>query len=280
MADEDAELSRFQKFIGAGQSAIGLVAAAVGVASAVWSSYSAAHSQERSEASQASAARAAQDAQKIQTQIEFNKDNRERVMTVYKEVNDALASKSQAREDAALALVKLYLAGEPDFQNELASVLQKSGGEAVQKDAAIYRFDLQNQVQSVSDAVAGSPAKQVAAKGPGQLGGYRVDVFRCEDSPAGVDVYVKGLAQRLAGYTSGMVRARVLPAAVNVPPSYGIHGLVIRYEANEKGVADELYKLAGSDLAAAGYTKSQPLQLQQVAFRTPSYLSLFVCPRA
>ena len=75
------------------------------------------------------------------------------------------------------------------------------------------------------------------------------------------------------------MRARLLPASVNQSPGYGVRGILIRHEASERPVAAALKSLVTDSLTSAKLANGPgDVAMQQIAYRTPNYISLFLCP--
>jgi len=109
-----------------------------------------------------------------------------------------------------------------------------------------------------------------------QLNGTNFDVFSCDaGNKASNDALAARLKDRLEeNRSSGRVRIRAWSASANQQAGYNVKGYQIRYENanNEKDLATLIKpvvdKLVGPDAFV----------LYQVQNKTPSYLSLFVCP--
>jgi TIR domain-containing protein len=109
-----------------------------------------------------------------------------------------------------------------------------------------------------------------------QLNGTNFDVFSCEaGNKASNDAIAAKIKDRLEqNRTSGRVRIRAWSASANQQAGYNVKGYQIRYESanGERDLATLIKpvvdKLVGPDAFV----------LYQVQNKTPSYLSLFVCP--
>jgi len=109
-----------------------------------------------------------------------------------------------------------------------------------------------------------------------QLSGTSFDVFSCEaGNKASNDAVAARIKDRLEqNRTSGRVRIRAWTASANQQAGYNVKGYQIRYENanNEKDLATLIKPVVDALVSANAF------MLYPVQNKTPSYLSLFVCP--
>lgn len=186
-------------------------------------------------------------------------------------VSSAIEKKNEQHQLAAKALVTSLLKLDDPLRQGLLEALRleatgaaKSALEDVARAERLY----QAEQQSVTALVA-NPA-QPAPTASRALLTYAVDVFYC----AGGDESVrKGHAESLAAALQNKVqrtRVRAFAQSLNASPGYGVTGTQIRYNKEERAVAEELH-------AALKEAGNADYLLREVSQWTPSYLSVFVC---
>jgi hypothetical protein len=102
------------------------------------------------------------------------------------------------------------------------------------------------------------------------LSTFTVDVFYLRDAPG-----QRERADRVRDHliATGMLHdVRLKSAGATYLRALGVTASEIRYDSDERGVAEELLKLLQGEAAAAGTT------LRAIPSRTPNYLSLFLTP--
>lgn len=103
-----------------------------------------------------------------------------------------------------------------------------------------------------------------------RFGAMNVDVFYCADaSPKNSDLAKRLLILR-EGNSSGKWRVRELTSTLNASPGYGLSSDVIRFNADEREIAERLK-------ADIGKSTSVAINLQEISFPTPGYISVFLC---
>lgn len=112
-----------------------------------------------------------------------------------------------------------------------------------------------------------SPA--VGSHSSGAFGTVSVDIFYCVDNGA----EAKRIAERIAalkGDAQGRWRVRPLSKAANAGNGYGLKANLIRHNPDEIEVARSLKKHADENSGIK-------FELQNIAYPTPHYVSVFVC---
>jgi len=97
-----------------------------------------------------------------------------------------------------------------------------------------------------------------------------LDFFYCESTKATSEpIARKALALKTATDT-GQWRIRALPESINQQPGYSIRNNIIRFNPTEERKVAETLRQA---LGAAGIKA----KLQEIAYPTPGYISVFIC---
>jgi hypothetical protein len=120
-------------------------------------------------------------------------------------------------------------------------------------------------------AVAGSKIQGPPSKtGTLRYGSMSVDLFYCEDSgPASKDAALAAQSLRQNNST-GRWRVRELSQKLNANEGYRVASNVIRFNPDEREIASRLAVDLGNLL-------SSEVALQEIAYPTPGYISVFLC---
>ena len=112
------------------------------------------------------------------------------------------------------------------------------------------------------------------AKGGDSLryGALNIDLFYCEDTRVRYEPLIAQAMDLKSGNSRGRWRKRLLPNSVNDQAGYGIHSNVIRYNREEKSVAEAL----AADLKSKF---ELDVRIMEIASPTPGYISVFLCGR-
>lgn len=103
-----------------------------------------------------------------------------------------------------------------------------------------------------------------------RYGSMNVDIFYCESSLSSSAELAKRVDALGRRNTAGRWRLRPLSADVNDNPGYRLNSDVIRYNADEKRVAETLARDIADKFDAE-------MTLQQIDYPTPGYISVFAC---
>ena len=230
-----------------------------------------------------SAAQAAKSQIDITNQLNRAKDDRDRILSVYKEVTEALEKGDARRERLATKLVQFYItsSSEHDLQYEMLGVLRVDAKDPdVRETAAAAQFKLQETQPTLGTSAPVSAPVLVQGRFP--LGSYNVDVFWCQSSPPNTEATAQAIVDNLSSATSGRVRSRILPNSVR-QGSYSVIGAAeIRRENNpsERPLVEPLRSLTADTLIKAHVISSPgAITVRDVTAPTPGYVSLFVCPK-
>jgi hypothetical protein len=128
-----------------------------------------------------------------------------------------------------------------------------------------------------AEAAATTPVTPSRGNWPdAQLSGTNFDVFSCDTGNKASNDAVAGKVKDLLekNRSSGRVRIRAWAASANQQPGYNVKGYQIRYENanNEKDLAMLIKPVVD------GLVSPNAFALYPVQNKTPSYISLFVCP--
>ncbi len=122
---------------------------------------------------------------------------------------------------------------------------------------------------SIVAAVTGAAAPVDAAKAS-PLDATRVDIFWCAGTDQSADALAtaNALLGKRPATSDATWRVRTLAAERNADNGYQVKGQIVRFDAGEGKVAEQIARLAGSGF-----------RLQQLSGTpTPGYISVFVCP--
>jgi hypothetical protein len=138
------------------------------------------------------------------------------------------------------------------------------------ENAAVVTDVQRAQEDTAGRAILATPS---AATGTGgALSAITVDVFYLRDAPGQRERATRVREQLLA--TGALRDVRLKSAGPTYLRALGVTATEIRYDSDERAVAEALLKLLQGDQDAAGTT------LRSIPSRTPSYLSLFLTPPA
>lgn len=195
-----------------------------------------------------------------------------RVATADIELHSVIERAQAASESARQAELKIQ-----QSQQELKKLTEEVGA---RKPAALPAAnkasqDLISQLASVDRTLkeANLSARQAQIRPPVSAPRYglmRVDVFYCgTGSDANFDRANRVFALR-EGNSNSRWRVRQLAPELNATPGYSIHNDVIRFNPDEKDIAERLQ-------ADIQKRIDRPIAMQQIAYPTPEYISVFLC---
>jgi hypothetical protein len=137
--------------------------------------------------------------------------------------------------------------------------------------AAFYREELPTYGAHVSGASPSSSAVvPTIGSSTSRYGSFNIDFFYCESSRQKFEPLARTAASLKDSTSTGRWRARLLPESVNAQAGYNIHENVIRYNSDEKGIAQALL----SDLKTKLQVEANAME---IAYPTPNYVSVFFC---
>lgn len=195
--------------------------------------------------------------------------NEKKQLMVYETVVKAIESKDEHKQAVSQALVASMLSLEDPLRHGLLAVLASSSAPRVRADA---RAMLSKEVTYQNENNEKRTAK--SSQATSWLGNWDFDIFWCERSGEAAKKLATTIADALnAEGGNGRIRSRLLPDSINARPGYQNTGLTIRYNTNEKSMADKLKQFSDRITAPHG-----TFELALSAQPTPWYLSAFVCP--
>jgi hypothetical protein len=201
-----------------------------------------------------------------------------------------LADAEKKRSDAELKRANLLA----DIERLQATVegIQKQNENTAQSLNSILQGSTDVQTRKIVDkaltqvdrvdtslAIAGanlSVAAQAASyskSGNEPYAAYSVDIFYCSEAGAGAKSQAQAAFSMSKGKTAGRWRLRELAADINRRSGYGIDGNVVRFNAGEAEVAK---KIRADVRAMQGVN----IELQQIEYPTPNYISMFFCKKS
>lgn len=225
---------------------------------------------------QADSARLKLSLDKAKADLEQTEASRKLTMDLYKEVLAVLGHKEKdPREEEAIRVLVESLADDPFRWKLLQALAVGAQSPEVQKKAdtssTFYREEhvvtLATQAAQVAPEL---PATKLAPHADSRYGAFNVDAFYCETTKAKSLALATGVQTVKDAGATGRWRVRMLPAEVNMQPGYSISTNLIRYNADEKPIAEAL----AADLRAK---LGVQVQATEIAYPTPNYLSVFFC---
>jgi hypothetical protein len=192
--------------------------------------------------------------------------SRKITLELYQEVKNVIQKKDKdQREEEAVRVLVESLADDP-FRWKLLSVIANGAQSEAVKQAASETSTYYKEESLVRSELA-PPAAPAPSSG---IGTYNVDFFYCEDKTPSSESVARSLLSLKTSSSTGRWRVRALPVSINEKPGYGIKSNIIRFTPpEEKSAAQALAKLVES--------KGVNLQLQEISFPTPGYISVFIC---
>jgi len=192
--------------------------------------------------------------------------SRKITLELYQEVKNVIQKKDKdQREEEAVRVLVESLADDP-FRWKLLSVIANGAKSEAVKQAASETSNYYKEESLVRSDVATTPATTPSSG----IGTYNVDFFYCEDKTPLSESVARSLLSLKTSSSTGRWRVRSLPVSINEKPGYGIKSNIIRFTPpEEKPAAEAMAKLLGS--------KGVNVQLQEISFPTPGYISVFIC---
>jgi len=207
---------------------------------------------------------------KAKADMEQAEASRKLTMDLYKEVLAVLGHKDRdPREEEAIRVLVESLADDPFRWKLLQALAVGAKSPEVQKKAdtssTFYREE-----HVVTLAAQSNVETKPAANAGSRYGAYNIDAFYCEATKTRSQALAANVQSVKDAGASGRWRVRMLPEDVNMQPGYSITTNLIRYNADEKPIAEALAKDLQAKLGVQ-------FQAKEIAYPTPNYVSVFFC---
>lgn len=182
---------------------------------------------------------------------------------MYGEVKDAITKKDEKLHNAVLILINELLADDPDFKDQLITILLASPN--VEESIRNKQEDIERK----SEVFHKEEIKEVSNE-------IKIDIFYLEDiieesEPRAMKVQ-NALEEALPNKFK--IRVRRLPRSINAKSGYRISANEIRYESDEKDIANEVLAVINAkhifELETPRMKEINPVN------ETPNYISVFV----
>jgi len=225
---------------------------------------------------QASSARLEIDIKRTDAELRTIESSRKLTLEIYQEVQKVLrVEKKNSREEEAVRVLVQSLAEDPMRSKLLDAIALGANSPDVRKkaetSAAFYRDELPTYGAQVSAASPSfSAAVQTIGSSTSRFGSFNIDFFYCESSRQKYEPLALKAVSLKDSTSTGRWRVRLLPESVNAQAGYNIHENIIRYNSDEKGIAQTL-------LADLRTTLQVEAKAMEIAYRTPNYVSVFFC---
>lgn len=199
---------------------------------------------------------------------------RKLTLELYQEVRKVIqAEKMNPREEEAVRVLVESIADDPFRAKLLNALAVGAQSPEVKRKAESSAVFYSEGTWDIASPYAGGTTydtgtTQVTAASP--FGAFNIDFFYCENTQSSSKVLAeKAVALRDAA-SKGRWRIRLLPETVNSQPGYNVRGNIVRYNPDEKTVAQALIKVLKDklQLSVAG---------MEIAYPTPNYVSVFFC---
>ncbi len=199
-------------------------------------------------------------AESIESELKQKEFNNSLKLQMYNEVKDAILKKDTSLQKAVMLIVNEMLADDSIFRDKLLTLLLASPNtvnslrtEQRKNDTITRYFRMEESQISASK--------------------FTIDIFYLDD----IKTEAKPRAEKIksilsAKYPDYNVRVRLLPRNINARNGYRISGNEIRYEENEKDIANQALKLIEQNKI---FSAEQP-KLQLSHQNSPKYISIFV----
>ncbi|MGM8227741.1 hypothetical protein ACSV5M_14240 [Cellvibrio sp. ARAG 10.3] len=193
----------------------------------------------------------------------------------------ALYFSARALQDARaeLAVAEQTLAqiqGDIDLAQSKLDALNKTLADLSERGSPLGNADIGtalSQLATIDSSLAVATAKvsQSTYRATGsRYGAMSVDIFYCADAGPKNRALAQDIMALNEGKVAGRWRVRELSAATNATQGYRLTVDTVRFNADEREVAQALQedaqKITGSEI-----------RLQQIKYPTPGYISLFLC---
>lgn len=203
-------------------------------------------------------------------ELRSQESNRRVTLELYQEVKKVIANKDKdAREEEAVRVLVEALADDPLRWKLLRVIAVGAATPEVKENAAESSRFYEEQAVTQSSAAVAARAPAPPAGAPA-FAAYNVDWFYCETRKATSQPIAVAAKQLQPPGDSGRWRVRALPESINQQPGYGITTSEIRFTPPEERPAAEALARA---LAGQGVA----VRLNETAYPTPGYVSVFLC---
>ena len=187
----------------------------------------------------------------------------------------------EAREELAIAEQALSQTQEEiDRAQARLDALNKTLAEISEKGAPLGNAEIGSaltQLATIDSSLAVATAKVSQSQYKSQFkamdsryGAMSIDIFYCVDAGPNNQRLANEIMLLREGNSAGRWRVRELSEAVNATKGYRLTTDTIRFNADERTIAQALQedaqKITGGDI-----------RLQQIKYPTPGYISLFLC---
>lgn len=197
---------------------------------------------------------------RIETELKQKEFNNELKLHMYSEVKDAITRNDKKVQSAVLLIVNELLADDSSFRDKLVDLLEASPFTNDSVKVEIQKIEKKESAFYTEQSPNGGQA-------------FTIDVFYLEDIMKEAMPKARQVKKLLeTTYPGYKIRLRLLPKSINARSGYRIDANEIRYDAQEKVLAQKCQQL----LKAEGiFTNEQP-RLREVSSATPNYMSIFV----
>jgi hypothetical protein len=151
----------------------------------------------------------------------------------------------------------------------LATISAKGGAELDDEDLGTALAQVANIDSTLAVATARVAQSQMKSVDT-PYGAMSIDIFYCAESGAANMALAKKIMALREGRASGRWRMRELSAVTNASKGYHLTMDTIRFNADERQVAEQLQKDTQS-------VTGSEVKLQLIKYATPGYISLFLC---
>lgn len=192
-------------------------------------------------------------------------------LELFKEVRAVLSSNGQnARQEEAVRVLVESLAEDPFRWKLLQAIASASDSPEVRQKAEISANFYQEEAQLPMPAVEFMRGDPIAGAGSNAYGHMRIDWFYCVASERHNKPLAESAQKLRDDAITGGWRIRALPKEINARAGYQVSTNVIRHNRNELRAAQTLQ----ADLKTV---LKLDVQLMEIAYPTPDYLSVFFC---
>ncbi len=183
----------------------------------------------------------------------------------------------QAREELAMTEQALsQTQQEIDRAQAKLDTLNKTLADISEKGAPLGNAEIGSaltQLATIDSSLAVATAKVAQSQSrsmDNRYGAMSIDIFYCADADPNNQRLAREIMSLREGNSAGRWRVRELSAAANATKGYGLTTDIIRFNADERTIAQALQEdaqnITGIDI-----------RLQQIKYPTPGYISLFLC---
>lgn len=269
--EETSSKPSFSDGLGKWVSVISLVVGLISAAIGVFAAYIALPQDKEIKRLQVESSRIDNAVKRTDAELKTAESSRKLTLDLYQEVRKVIQSeKKNPREEEAVRVLVESLAEDP-FRGKFLNVIALGANNTdvrrkAETSAVFYKEEeTMNDTGTTPFLSSGSPMSPTS-----KYGAFNIDFFYCESSRQKNEPLAAKAAALQNSQSKGRWRARLLPESINDQPGYNIHDNIIRFNNDEKAIAQTLTTDIRTNLQV-------DLKGMEILYPTPNYVSVFFC---